>query len=262
MKWCVSSRQQGEYLAKADEIRVAYRDRNFIYDIREKYPNATAILNLHTEQELNWKEIEVFSRYMEDKLICCVRDIIQATECSTRKIKFFFGFPIMSFDELNKVKRMGVCYVRLGGALAFSLDKVAKIGIPVRAVPNVASEWPWPGDDGICGTWIRPEDVETYEPYISAMEFEDCNLQQERALYRIYAEERAWPGKVDMIISNVHTVALNRLIPPEFGKTRVTCGQRCQENGRCSFCHRLLSLADEEKIRALKKHLDEQKENS
>jgi hypothetical protein len=249
-------------LAKADEIRVAYKDRNFIYDIREKYPNATVILNLQTEQELNWKEIEVFNKYMEDKLICCVRDLFQARDCKDRNIKFFFGFPIMSFDELNKVKRIGVCYVRLGGALAFSLDKVTKIGIPVRAVPNIANEWPWPGDDGICGTWIRPEDVEVYDPYISTIEFEGCNLEQERALYNIYAEDRAWPGRVDMIISNIQTDAINHIISPVFGPARIACEQKCQENKHCKFCYQILDFANEEKLRQLKAHLSELKENS
>lgn len=262
MKWCLSSRQQGEYLAKADEIRVAYRDRNFIYDIREKYPKATVILNLHTENEINWKEIEVFNTYMEGRLICCVRDLAQAKDCAEHKFKFYFGFPITSFEELNRVSKLGVSYVRLGGPLAFSLDKVQRFGIPVRAVPNIASEWPWPGDDGICGSWIRPEDVKYYEPYIAAMEFEDCNLQQERATFRIYAEEHEWPGKVNMLISNVKTEALNRLIHPSFGETRPTCGQRCQENGRCHYCERLLHLAHEDVVRELQRHLEEQKELS
>ena len=262
MKWCLSSRQQGEYLAKADEIRVAYKDRNFIYDIREKYPQASAIINLHTEKEINWKELEVFNTYMQEQFICCVRDLEQAKECQTRNLKFYFGFPINSFDELNKIKKMNVCYVRVGGSLAFNLDKVSKFEIPIRMVPNIASEWPWPGDNGICGPWVRPEDVEVYEQYVTAMEFEGCNLQQERGLYRIYAEQKNWPGKVNMIITNLNTEATNRLIPPSFGTTRLTCRQKCQETGNCHYCERLLRLANENLIRAIKDRLEEKKENS
>ena len=38
MKVCVSSRQQAEYMRKADEIRVASRDHRIIPDLAEKYP--------------------------------------------------------------------------------------------------------------------------------------------------------------------------------------------------------------------------------
>ena len=34
MKFCISSRQEKEYLLKADQIKVEYRDRDIIYDYR------------------------------------------------------------------------------------------------------------------------------------------------------------------------------------------------------------------------------------
>lgn len=262
MKWCLSSRQKPEYLLKADEIKVEYRDRNFIYDIPEKYPTAIVILNLLTEKDIDWKELDTFNIITQNKIIFCVSNIEQALECKRHNFQFYFGFPVSTFQELNQVKKLGVCYVRLGGALSFSLDKVSKFAIPVRAVPNIASEWPWPDDDGVCGPWIRPEDLAVYEPYISVMEFEDCNTQKERALFRIYAEGQGWPGEVSQLISNVRTKAINRLIHPDFAKTRVFCGQKCQENGVCHYCYRLLELADEELLRNYKEKLTSSKEEN
>jgi peptide deformylase len=32
MKYCLSSRQTNEYLKRADEIKVKYKDRDIIYD--------------------------------------------------------------------------------------------------------------------------------------------------------------------------------------------------------------------------------------
>ena len=40
MKVCLSSRQQHEYLLKADEIRVSARDHKAIPELAEKYPEA------------------------------------------------------------------------------------------------------------------------------------------------------------------------------------------------------------------------------
>ena len=154
------------------------------------------------------------------------------------------------------MKVLGVSYVRLGGPLFFSMEKVKKFGIPVRAIPNIASEWPWPGDNGITGTWIRPEDVELYSNYVDAMEFENCNLQQDRGFFRIYAEQQAWPGDMTMIISNLHTDALNRLVHPSLAETRLNCGQRCQETGRCRYCERMLMMSTEKFVRQAAATLD------
>ena len=258
MKWCLSSRQTNEYLSKADEIRVEYRDRNIIYDLREKYKNATVILVMPFDQNtvVNWKEIETFNVYMEHNFILCLNKLTDVDNCKERDIKFYYGFPVQSFYEANLLKKLGVCYLRLGGALAFSLDKVQKIGIPIRAVPNVANEYPWPDEDGVCAPWIRPEDIDSYAKYISTIEFEDCDLKKEQGLYRLYAVDKQWIIEISALISNLHTDANNRFIIPDFGITRQTCGQKCQENGHCHWCHRCLSIANEEFARSLKTSRD------
>ena len=54
MKYCLNSRQNKEYLDKADEIKVEYRDRDFIFELCEKYPDKTLILNINTN-EIPWR---------------------------------------------------------------------------------------------------------------------------------------------------------------------------------------------------------------
>ena len=87
MKWCLSSRQTNEYLSKADEIKVQYRDRNVIYDLREKYKKATIILQMPFDKEtvVNWNEISTFNVYTEHNFILCF--IIQLMFKSARKKK-------------------------------------------------------------------------------------------------------------------------------------------------------------------------------
>ena len=52
MKYCLSSRQSAEYLQKADEIKVLYRDIEQIYDLMDKYENKNIILNI-----IYWKSL-------------------------------------------------------------------------------------------------------------------------------------------------------------------------------------------------------------
>ena len=53
MKFCLRSRQSKQYLEKADEIRVDFRDRNSIPNLVEEYPNKTIILVQYLGDELN-----------------------------------------------------------------------------------------------------------------------------------------------------------------------------------------------------------------
>ena len=257
MKWCLSSRQADAYLKKADEIKVEYRDRNIIYDLGEKYPEATVILFLSFDPEMvaDREEIKRFNIYLKQNFIVCINNIKDAAWLKEAGIKFYYGYPINSFYEANLLARLGVCYIRLGETLFFDIKKAANIGIPIRAVPNIASEKHWPGDDGICGTWIRPEDIELYGQYITACEFEDCDRSKEQALYRIYAEDKAWPGPVNMLISNITTDATNRLIINDFATHRLTCEHACQRGKICHWCSRCLQLANEELLQAAQNSL-------
>ena len=142
--------------------------------------------------------------------------------------------------------------MRLAAPAFFKLDTVKHIGIPVRAVANVAHDAPLLHKDGVCGTWIRPEDVDLYDNYIDTIEFEDCNPQKERALFRIYAEQKQWPGDVAQIISNFNYQGVNRVIHSEFGARRISCGQKCQSGGKCRFCYTVLNFANIDLLKRLK----------
>ena len=82
MKYCLSSRQTNEYLAKADEIKVKYRDRDIIYDFSRKYPTATIILELPVDgSEPNWQEIDSFYRVTQGNLIICIANLKHGEAC-------------------------------------------------------------------------------------------------------------------------------------------------------------------------------------
>ena len=241
MRFCISSRQEKEYLAKADEIIVNYRDRDIIYDFVEKYSDKTIILRVPKEGA-DFELIKSFAEKID--FICCLENIYHAQECQDLNIKFFYAYPVTSYFELQGLKQLGVCQAYIGMPLFFDLPTVKKIGIPLRAVPNVAYEAYIPRENGICGQWIRPEDVGLYEEYIDTFEFRFDSLPQERALYRIYAEQHRWPGELKDIITNLNTDGLNRVVYDEIGKIRLTCKQKCQSGHPCNLCERSIKFGD------------------
>ena len=71
----------------------------------------------------------------------------------------------------------------------------------------------------------------------------ETNDRQE-ILYNIYAVEHTWDGELGLIISDLKYHGNNRLIGNEFSTRRLTCGQKCQQTGRCRLCYTLLDLAN------------------
>ena len=257
MKYSVSSRQQPEYLQKCDEIKVMWNDRNIIFDLTEKYPGKTINLCrylIHSnEDDIDWSEIKKFKTLARDNFVFGLTYIDEMIECKANGIDFYYLEPIRSFRELQGLKLFGVKWAFIDAPLFFQMDKVRAVGIPVRVTANISVREAFPYADGVPGPWIRPEDVEAYEPYVDTIEFSRVNLDQERALFRIYAEQKKWPGELGLIVQDINYLGTNRMIPPDLVEKRLNCGQKCMENGNCRLCWRILDLANPDLLRDYQK---------
>lgn len=257
MKYSLSSRQTSEYLKKCDEIRVMYNDRNIIFDCIEKYPDKQINLTkyyIHKE-DIDWNEITTFNTLTKGNFIFGVSFIDDLAECKKRNIKCYYLEPIRTFRELRGLKTLNVAYAIIDAPLFFQMDKVKKIGVPIRVTANLAMRELLPYADGVPGPWIRPEDVALYEDYIDIIEFGRTTLEEERALYRIYAEQHKWPGELGMIIKDLNHTGINRMIPTTMTERRLNCGQKCQESDTCHLCWRMLDLADPDLLKDYQKHM-------
>lgn len=259
MKFVVPSRQEVEYLRKADIIRVEWRDRNIIIDLYEKYPNAEVRLtNYPEDDEIDWVEIRNFNILGQGRFALGLSKPDDMNKARAENYRHYYLGPVRTFQELEDLRRGGVCGVYVDAPLFFQMEKVKSFGIPVYAVANRAiSSSLFIRPDGVTGTYIRPEDIEVYEPYVESMEFEG-NLQQQRALFRIYAEEHKWSGEIGLLVRDINYLGTNRMIPPIFAETRLQCGQKCTSGSACRICYRLLDLADPEK---LKNYLESQEQS-
>lgn len=252
MKCCLSSRCEFSYLKKADEVKYEYRDRGSIIRRHEGiHPNATIILHhKRTDPAIEWDYLNNIKVIYEDKFILALYSLQECEEAKARGFRFYLNLPVSSYWELNALKRLGVEYVHLGAPLFFEMERAASVGIPIRAIPNVAYADGLERDNGLYGLWIRPEDLKFYEPYVTTIEFEDCpNELKEQSLYRIYMEGHGWDGPLERIITNYDFPGENRMFNPEFTIARLNCGQICQRPDRtCRICRRLATMADEQKI--------------
>lgn len=248
MKFCLSSRVNPNLLAKADEIKFDFRDRKAIPDFYEKYPQADIILYCPYDTILDWdnlKELNILSRGKLILAVSHIADMIRAKELGFRT---FYGFPVQSLYELRSLALWEPEYVKIGIPLFFEMDNVKSFNVPVRAVPNVAYNDGMTRSDGVCGQWIRPEDLESmYGEYIAAVEFEGVDADKEAVLYKVYAVDKKWDHGLDLIIINLNYVCQNRMILSEQIQKRLNCGHRCMM-GKCNICYRVFNMADPVKI--------------
>lgn len=255
MKFSLSNRQEHVYLAKADEIRVAWRDRRSIADLAEKYPKAKINLtrfytDMTDDPAIDWKQLNELKILSHDNFILGLSSPDEMLVAQSKGYNFYYLDAVRTYQELRQLKQLGVCRVRVGAPLFFELEKVSTVGIPIYAIANIAnSDLQFCNSDGVIGTWIRPEDVSLYEQYIDLIEFRGT-LSQEQALYRIYTRG-AWSSDLRYIILDLDYDGVNRMIPPSLAEARIKCGQRCQENGACKLCYRMLDLANPDKIKTV-----------
>lgn len=235
MKYCVSGRQPYSVLKKADEVKVQYKDRERILDFVEKIPDKTVILDIPVQEtQLPWETLLMYKEKLD--FVLAIHNLHFAKIFAEQGFKWYWPYPITSFDELQEVAKLNPCYVLLGVPMCFNLEKVAAAGIPVRLTANIAYEPYIPRENGITGRYIRPEDVVKYEKYVSALEFIEPDLSKEATLLHIYKDNAEWPGNLNLLIKNLDVDVDNRVLPDDFADRRMNCGQKCKENGRCKFC--------------------------
>ena len=249
MKVCLDARLSPEYLKQADEIKVQQRDASIVMDLIEKYPKATIVLQMPEKaEESDWKNIRDWYILSRHQFILCLGHIDDIQKAVELNIPCFYGYPIETFASLRAFMRLGVSYVRLGPPLVFQLDKVMSVlgesGPKIRGIANVAYMDRLPHEDGISGAWIRPEDLDKYDPYFYSIEFDGVPVNKEEALFRIYIKEKAWAGPLSMLIEGLTSPAANRMISSSITEKRLNCGQRCEESGRCHNCYSELTMSD------------------
>lgn len=245
MKYCLHYNVSKKYYDSIDEIKLPYKAINKIYDLFENYQFSYIIEVNSNDQEIDWYKLRELNILTRQKIILCLNDYELIETAKEYNIKYYIGYEVNTFYELNALIAAGVEYVRIGAPLIFECNKIQKHKKKIRVVPN----WAYTGikrNNGKHGQWIRPEDVELYEDYISTLEFEEETIAAEEAVFRIYKLQKQWPGDMQMLIHNFDASGINRLFPQGITKRRLNCGQRCECGGTCRICDTAITLTQKE----------------
>lgn len=267
MRYCVGGRQPFSVIKKADEIKFKYNDKDRIFDLIEKFPEKTIILDVPGD-ESEWKIWQMYDEKFAEFYIA-LHDLSRVNEFNNAGIKWYWPYPITTYYELDMIINLHPSYIMIGPPLSFDLNQVTTHlydsdnnikQIPLRMVVNMAHPPYLPSNNtnGICGQWVRPEDTNLYSTKVQCFEFDGVDEKQEETLLHIYKENKEWPGNLNLLIQKLEFNVDNRAIPKEFGERRMNCGQRCWRTGTCKLCVRALQFTDQlrkQKIR--RSHMDD-----
>lgn len=252
----ISCRQPLVYLREATEIKVNYCDIDRLKDFvtEDWICKADIVIYLPRNQIINWESIDVYKNVLN--ITIAVEDTGQIEMVRRKKYKVFWAYAVSSFWELQSLLELKVNQVLLDAPLYFDLPKVKQIcgkKVELRAVVNKCFNDHLPHKDGVCGTYIRPEDIEFYSNFISHFEFDIDTLSKEYTLYEIYTKDKQWPGNLNILLTNFNVDVDNRGLsmlldendeedPDLFARIRCICGQKCQQGFDCDFCHTNVEL--------------------
>ena len=203
----------------------------------------------------NWNEIKQYYIITKKKLKVALFDISNYQQAKNFDIPFFYAIPVQDGYSLNALINIGVCAARITGELAHNLDYLKDLPIEIRVFVNNAGNFL--NYNPIIGGWFRPEDINNLEA-IDVCEFTFQTQKEEQALFRIYAENKEWPGELYLLVKDIkNEQILNRVIPPEFQKRRSNCGMRCMSGSHCHYCQTVCDFAKYEFLNKLKGQIND-----
>lgn len=266
MKFCLSATQNKETLLNADEIMVNWGDRNSILDLIDLNPQATIVLYVDFYNvNVTIDQIKNYHNICRGQFIALVPTIDLLKECVAANIKCGMTFIIRDYQYLYMLYNLGADVFTIGGILTHDLSFIRKHypDVELHICVNNAEGQPDGSYSGIPSGWFRPEDIDKLSEYIDVCQFDSESAVQERALYKIYAQDKAWPGSINLLIHNLYVNdALNDALPEDFFERRKNCRQRCLSGGHCQFCNITLHIAERKVLNMLKNNVKDINEKS
>lgn len=168
-------------------------------------------------------------------------------EAIKRGFAVYYIPAIKDYMALHALEAMGCSEIFIGGPLFFDLPQVRKsTKMIIHTCPNLALYNHLPHQNPIHGTWIRPEDVPLYEPYIDVLEPHGITPSAQGTAYKIYAIDAHWNGDIANIILDFNKD--NKIVPnyniiSDLAERRIDCKQSCERLGSCTLCDRGFTLA-------------------
>ena len=233
---------------KADEIRCPYNKFGLLYEFLKDHKDKRYLIADASPEDLKslLEQVEIISNAVQDYTVEC-SSILLTKRLIKDGYKAYVKFPISDWETVHSFINIGVSDIYIDSSLGFQLGKVYQLchdkDIKIRVSPSLS---PTAAITGLKTNsfFIRPEDLHLYSKYIGVIDFKVPNQEKEDALFSIYKRGNFIYNLKDLLNDCAFSVP-NPYLKPEFGRTRVTCGQHCLIPGRsCHLCETQIQLTN------------------
>ena len=252
MKYCLKWTNLCQNLKNVDEISIKYIEDKGLLDFMKKYAGKRIILRViadgFAESEVA-KLVAINNQFPEYKFAVALDKVNTALikTFTEKEVPFYIQEPVQDWETLNYyTTQLGVCDIDISGPLGFELPKVKKflddlnLKVNIRMTPNYAR-----GGTENCPPlkrfFVRPEDIDQYEPYVDIIEF--AGIDNQDTFYQVYAKGKSFIGKLNQVIYNFPHGIENIALIPQFTERRIACGRTCLSGGYCHRCETLTGLS-------------------
>lgn len=254
MKYCVEYRKDFPYLQEINELNIHFRRKDAtLLDFLLLYQEKTINIIVDDEKDfIENNDFEIFDKILIEHpelhnfrfllhsyTNLAVQDFLQAMDVRKIQYKYFFNDFVRDWDTLKGYVDLDPCAIYIVENLCFEIKRVANLlhsrGIEVRCFPNVGqTSWKYAPD--LKKFFIRPEDIQWYEPYVDVCELFG-KIEEVPIYYKIYAIDKQWFGQLNEIIISFNDNDLDsRFLLPHFGIRRLNCGKVCSKGRGCQIC--------------------------
>lgn len=251
MKYCVQYDKNFRYNDIIDEVIFHYNDYkdNLLDEIKKQEWKDNQRIIIHIgDNAIDY--IPLLRKVMKDYnnfAVLITAPYEKEQELKEYNIPFFYDTYANTIDEVYGLIKRGVSDVYISESLAFNIAEVSKYckdkKINVRIIPNIAQykigfrkEIPDPYK-----FFVRPEDVECYEPLVDVFEI-ISSLDRQSVLYEIYRNGQ-WMGDLSQLIVGLNEPFYNSGLVPFFGPERLKCRQKCMLE-KCNLCQQMKELSE------------------
>lgn len=261
--FCLNFKKGRRYLDVVDQIIIKYHPSENLLNFLNQHKNQRIILDIedaesflknygvetlaavktHIDNPNNW--VLRFPKMLDnDNTI----DIDALTNMQKLGLPFFFKEYVDRWDILKGYLDLQVTDVYIVNELGFELDKVSKLAhnynTKIRVFPNIA-QTSWALTPDLKKFFIRPEDIEDYEEYVDVFEiFEAQEPIIAETLYKVYAMDKQWYGKLEEIIGDFSADLDGRFLHPRWVDRRIKCGKKCLKGSMCDMCDTIAGLGE------------------
>lgn len=248
MKYSLPFYAGNPYLNKADEISIRYTaaDEAALSEFLDQHTHQRVVLRIPQSSGLTDKNYyylqELFKLYAAGSVICCFDTLTLSS--AQAALPHFFAYDCKDIEEIVALAAQGVTDIYVGSNLGYQLDIIRKmVQCNIRFRPNLIQN-AFAFSDIETQFFIRPEDIQLYEPYIDYIEFYYINIKDTATAYKAYCINHRYDGWLSNIIFNAPAKIHNSCVTSVMAAERLKCHKSCvYAQSTCKICAHCYELA-------------------